>query len=336
MAGRDRYIRQTIIPEIGPEGQKKLSAATVAVIGLGALGTVSAGLLARAGVGHLRLIDRDVVELTNLQRQVLFDEQDVDLPKADVAARKLRAVNSSVRIDGIAKDVHAANIESLLEGAGLVVDGADNMELRFLLNEVSIKRGLPWVYGGAIATNGMAMGIVPGTTACFRCFLPQMPAPGSLPTCDTAGILNTVSSIVGSLQATEAIKLLIGQAPSGELLAFDGWTNDLQRLRVARRKDCPACVQKQTEYLGAKRGQVIAALCGSKTISIDPAHRGEIDLAGVESRLRKLGPVRSVGSVLVFDAGDATLTVFSDGRALIRGTDDPERARSLYAKFIGM
>lgn len=336
MAGPDRYVRQTILPEIGPEGQRKISAATVAVVGLGALGTVSAGLLARAGVGHLRLLDRDVVELNNLQRQVLFDEKDVDLPKADVAARKLRSVNSSVAIDGIAKDVHAANIEPLLDGADLVVDGADNMELRFLLNEVSIKRGLPWVYGGAIATQGMVMGIVPKATACFRCFLPQMPAPGSLPTCDTAGILNTVSSVVGSLQAAEAIKLLVGQRPGGELIVFDGWTNDLQRIRVARRKDCPACVKGVTEFLGARRGQVIAAMCGSETISIDPAHRGEIDLPGVEARLRKLGAVKSLGSVLVFEADGARFTLFSDGRALIRGTDDPERARSLYAKYVGM
>ncbi len=336
MAGPDRYIRQTILPEIGPEGQRKLSIATVAVIGLGALGTVSAGLLARAGVGHLRLVDRDVVELTNLQRQVLFDEKDVDRPKADVAAWKLRAVNSSVTIDGIAKDVHAANIESVLEGADLVVDGADNMELRFLLNEVSVKRGLPWVYGGAIATHGMAMGILPGTTACFRCFLPQLPAPGSLPTCDTAGILNTVSSVVGSLQATEALRLLVGEPPRGELLVFDGWAGELQKIRVARRKDCPACVRGETEFLGARRGQVIAAMCGGETISIDPAHKGDIDLAGVESRLRRLGAVKSLGNVLVFEADGARFTLFSDGRALIRGTDDPERARSLYAKYVGM
>ena len=336
MASAGRYVRQTILREIGPEGQTKLSAASVAVIGLGALGTVSAGLLARAGVGRLRLIDRDVVELNNLQRQVLFDEKDVELPKADVAERKLRAVNSSIAIEGIAKDVHSGNIESLLEGVDLVVDGADNMELRFLLNEVSIARDLPWIYGGAIATHGMAMAIVPKTTACFRCFLPQMPAPGSLPTCDTAGILNTVSSIVGSLQATAAIQLLVGEPPAGELLVFDGWSGDLQRLRVSRRKDCPACVRGEREFLGARRGQVIAALCGGETISIDPAHRGEIDLAGVESRLRKLGAVKSLGSVLVFEADGARFTLFSDGRALIRGTDDPERARSLYAKYVGM
>ena len=336
MASAGRYVRQTILREIGPEGQTKLSAASVAVIGLGALGTVSAGLLARAGVGRLRLIDRDVVELNNLQRQVLFDEKDIELPKADVAARKLRAVNSSIAIEGIAKDVHSGNIESLLEGVDLVVDGADNMELRFLLNEVSIARDLPWIYGGAIATHGMAMAIVPKTTACFRCFLPQVPAPGSLPTCDTAGILNTVSSIVGSLQATAAIQLLVGEPPAGELLVFDGWSGDLQRLRVSRRKDCPACVHGEREFLGARRGQVIAALCGGETISIDPAHRGEIDLAGVESRLRKLGAVKSLGSVLVFEADGARFTLFSDGRALIRGTDDPERARSLYAKYVGM
>jgi len=331
-----RYVRQTILPEIGPEGQGKLSRATVAVIGLGALGTVSAGLLARAGVGRLRLIDRDVVEMNNLQRQVLFDETDIDLPKSDVAARKLRAVNSSVTIDGIAKDVHATNIEALLDGADLVVDGADNMELRFLLNEVALKRGFPWVYGGAIATHGMAMGIVPKATACFRCFLPRVPAPGSLPTCDTAGILNTVSSVVGSLQATEAIRLLVGEPPRGELLVFDGWAGELQKIRVARRKDCPACVRGETEFLGARRGQVIAAMCGGETISIDPAHKGDIDLAGVESRLRRLGTVRALAGVLVFEADGARFTLFSDGRALIRGTDDPKRARSLYAKYVGM
>ena len=336
MSPPNRYIRQTILPEIGPQGQERLARSTVAMIGLGALGTVSAGLLARAGVGRLRLIDRDVVEVNNLQRQVLFDEDDVDLPKADVAARKLRAVNSSVAIEGIAKDVHAANIEPLLEGADLVVDGADNMELRFLLNEASLKRGVPWVYGGAIATHGMAMAIVPRVTACFRCFLPHVPAPGSLPTCDTAGILNTVSSVVGSLQATEAIRLLVGEPPRGELLVFDGWAEELQRLRVSRRTDCAACVKGETEFLGARRGQVIAALCGGETISIDPAHRGDIDLAGVESRLRRLGAVRSLGNVLVFEADGARFTLFSDGRALIRGTDDPERARSLYAKYVGM
>ncbi len=336
MSSAGRYVRQTILPEIGPAGQERLGHATVAVIGLGALGTVSAGLLARAGVGRLRLIDRDVVEVNNLQRQVLFDEGDVDLPKADVAARKLRAANSSVTIDGIAKDVHAANIESLLDGVDLVVDGTDNMELRFLLNELALKRGFPWVYGGAIATQGMAMGIVPRTTACFRCFLPQVPAPGSLATCDTAGILNTVSSVVGSLQATEAIRLLVGEPPRGELLVFDGWAGELQKIRVARRKDCPACVRGETEFLGARRAQVIAAMCGSDTISIDPAHKGDIDLAGVESRLKRLGAVKSLGNILVFEADGARFTLFSDGRALIRGTDDPERARSLYAKYVGM
>ncbi len=336
MPASDRYARQTILPEVGPEGQGKLAVATVAVVGLGALGTVSAGLLARAGVGRLRLIDRDVVERTNLQRQVLFDDRDLDLPKAEAAAAKLLAANSDIRVEPVARDVNGSNVESILEGAGLVVDGVDNMEARFLVNEVAVKRGLPWVYGGAIATHGMALGIVPKVTACFRCFLPAIPAPGSLPTCDTAGILNTVSSVVGSLQAAEALKLLLGNPPSGELLVFDGWTNELQRLRIARRKDCPACVRGETEFLGARRGQVIAAMCGGKTISIDPVHAGEIDLAGVEARLRRLGPVKALGSVLAFEADGARFTLFADGRALIRGTDDPERARSLYAKYVGM
>lgn len=336
MAVPERYLRQAILPEIGPEGQTKLSASTVAVVGLGALGTVSASLLTRAGVGHLRLIDRDIVEVNNLQRQVLFDEEDVDLPKAEVAARKLRAANSSIEIEAVPKDLNFSGAESILAGAGLVVDGTDNMEARFLINEVAIKRGIPWVYGGAIATHGMVLAIVPKVTACFRCFLPQLPPPGSLPTCDTAGILNSVSTATASIQATEALKLLLGRPPSGELLVFDGWANVLERVRVARRADCPACVLGVKEFLGAKRGQVIATLCGSKTISIDPVHASEIDVAEIERRLRKLGPVKSLGSVLVFRTGDATLTIFRDGRALIRGTDDPERARALYAKYIGM
>lgn len=336
MAPPDRYIRQTILPEIGAGGQERLSKAAVAVVGLGALGTVSANLLARAGVGHLRLIDRDVVELNNLQRQVLFDERDVDLPKAEAAAAKLLATNSEIRIEPVSRDLNASNAESILAGVHLVVDGTDNMEARFLLNEVAVLHGIPWVYGGAIATHGMALAIVPRVTACFRCFLPRMPPPGSLPTCDTAGILNTVSSAIGSIQATEALKLLLGRPPSGELLVFDGWANDLQRLRIARRQDCPTCVRGEREFLGAKRAQVIAALCGSKTISLDPVHHGTVDMAGIEARLRKLGPVRSLGSVLVFTAGEETITLFSDGRALIRGTEDPERARALYAKYIGM
>jgi len=336
MAAPDRYVRQTILPEIGREGQDRLSAATVAVVGLGALGGVSANLLARAGVGRLRLVDRDIVEPSNLQRQVLFDERDIDAPKAEAAAAKLRAANSAIRVDAVARDLNGPNAEAILEGVDLVLDGTDNLEARFLINEVSIARGFPWVYGGAVATHGMALAVVPRVTACFRCLLLQTPAPGSLPTCETAGILNTVSSVVGSLQAAEALKLLLGRPPSGELLVFDGWAADLERIRIARREDCPACVRGERELLGARRGQVIAALCGSRTISIDPVHGGEVDLAGIEARLKRLGPVRSLGSVLVFEAGGATFTVFSDGRALIRGTDDPERARSLYAKYIGM
>lgn len=332
----ERYLRQAILPEIGLEGQRKLSSSTVAIVGLGALGTVSASLLARAGVGRLRLVDRDVVEVNNLQRQVLFDEDDVDLSKAEVAARKLRAANSSIEIEAVPKDLNFSDAESILAGADLVVDGTDNMEARFLINEVAIKHGIPWVYGGAIATHGMVLAIVPRVTPCFRCFLPQVPPPGSLPTCDTAGILNSVSTATASMQATEALKLLLGRPPTSELLVFDGWTNDLERLRIARRADCAACVRGVTEFLGAKRPQIIAVLCGSKTISIDPVHSGEIDVGEIERRLRKLGPVRAVGSVLVFRTRNATLTIFPDGRALIRGTDDPERARALYAKYVGM
>lgn len=336
MARPDRYRRQTVLPEIGVEGQRALSRSHVVVIGLGALGCVSADLLARAGAGHLRLVDRDVVELVNLQRQPLYAEADVDRPKAEVAAERLSRVNSSIDVEGIAKDVHAATVRDMLRGADVLVDGTDNLETRFLLNEATLDAGLPFVYGGAIATYGMVLAMRSPKTACFRCFTPKVPPPGTLPTCDTAGILNAVSTQVGALQAGEVLRLLLGQEPSGDLLVVDGWRPDIQRVHVARRPDCPACVRGEREFLGSKRPQVLASLCGSDTISLDPLHRGTIDLDGLGRRLRRVGDVRRSGSVLIVDAEGHHLTVFSDGRALIRGVADEAKARAIYAKLIGV
>ena len=331
----DRYRRQTVLPEIGPEGQRSLGRSRAVIVGLGALGSLSADLLVRAGVGHVRLVDRDVVELVNLQRQTLFSESDVERPKAEAAAERLRRVNSSIAIEAVPKDVHSASVDSILEEADVVVDGTDNLETRFLLNEAAIDRGIGFVYGGAIATYGMVFTIRVPETACFRCFNPNMLPPGSLPTCETAGIFNAISAQVGSVQAGETLRLLIGQPPSGDLFVIDGWRPEIQKIQVARRPDCPTCARGERAFVGAKRSQVFAALCGSETVSLDPVHRGAIDLEGLAKRLGTLGSARRVGGVLIADVEGRRLTVFSDGRALIRGVKDESEARVVYAKYVG-
>lgn len=331
----DRYDRQTLLPEVGLEGQRRLADAKVAVVGIGALGCVSSELLARAGVGSLRLIDRDLVELNNLQRQVLFAEEDVDRPKAAAAESRLLAVNSEIDIAGVAKDLNFHNIDSVLDGVDLILDGLDNMETRYLVNDYAVREGLPFLYGGAIATQGMAMTIVPDDTACLRCLVPVMPRRGSLPTCDTAGVLASVTTAVASIQTTEALRLITGHGPTRGLLVYDGWDHSLERFTVPRREDCITCVQGDYEFLDAKVGQVITSLCGQETISLDPLESGGVSLDEVAARLERVGDVRRGNGVIVFTVGDHQLTLFPDGRALIRGTEDEAIARSLYSKYIG-
>jgi len=336
VAGPDRYRRQTVLPEIGVKGQQALRRANAVIVGLGALGSVSSDLLVRAGVGHVRLVDRDVVELVNLQRQTLYSEADVDKPKAEAAAERLGRVNSDVRIEAIPRDVHSATAKDILRDADIVLDGTDNLETRFLLNEAAMDIGIPFVYGGAIATYGMVFSIRSPETACFRCFNPTTPAPGSLPTCETAGIFNAVSAHVGAIQAGEALRLLVGESPSSDLLLIDGWSPEIQKIHLTRRSDCSACVRGEREYLGVRRTQVLASLCGSDTISLDPIHAGAIDLDMLGRRLEALGIARRAGGVLVADVEGRRLTVFPDGRALIRGVKDETEARSIYAKYIGV
>jgi len=293
-------------------------------------------MLARAGLGRLRLVDRDVVELVNLQRQSLYSEEDLDRPKADAAADRLRKVNSAIAVESLAKDVHAGTVRDILRGVDIIVDGTDNLETRFLLNEAAIDAGVPFVYAGAIATYGMVLAIRSPDTACFRCFHPNALPPGSLPTCETAGIFNAVSAQIGAIQAGEALRLLLGNPPSGDLLVIDGWRPGIERVHIARRADCPACVGGAREYVGARRAQVLASLCGSDTVSLDPLHRGTIDLDGLANRLRGLGTARRAGDILVADVEGRRLTVFPDGRALIRGVKDESEARAVYAKYVGI
>ena len=331
----DRYHRQRIVPEIGESGQRVLRESRVLVLGVGALGSMAAELLARAGIGHLRIVDRDVVELTNLQRQVLYTEADVDAPKAEAAARRLVAVNSDIAIEALAKDFNARTYADLLKGVDLVIDGTDNMEARLLLNDACLKLGIPWVYGGAIATHGMVLPVRPDAGPCFRCMVPEMPPPGSLPTCDTAGILNTVPAAIAGLQVTLGLRQLLGNPAAPTLYVVDLWTTDFQKLQLKRRKDCKACVRREYEFLDARPREILATLCGRDALSLDPLHAGTIEMGPLSERLKKLGTVRVAGSVLVFETEGVSLTVFPDGRALIRGTEDPDRAKALYAKYVG-
>lgn len=337
-----RYARQTVFPDLGQAGQRKLLASTVVLIGCGATGTVIANHLARSGVGRLRIVDRDFIELNNLQRQLLFDEQDMaeGLPKAEAARRKLARINSQIAVEGLVADVTPDNVLGLLAGADLAMDGADNFETRFLLNDACVKLGIPWIYSGVIASGGMTMTIRPGETACLRCLLDEMPAPGAAPTCDTAGVLGPSVAVVASIAAGEALKLLagFGQLNTGGLLNFDLLDNSLERFEVLRRPDCPTCGQHAYEFLQAEQGTRTATLCGRNAVQISVAGRRAVDLAGLAGRLSQAGIDQvTVNPYLLRAAIDGLeITVFPDARAIIKGTEDESAARTVYAKYVGM
>lgn len=337
-----RYARQIIFPDLGQAGQRRLLDATVVLIGCGATGTVIANHLARSGVGHLRIVDRDFIELNNLQRQLLFDEQDIadGLPKAEAARRKLARINSQITVEGIVADVTADNILELLTGADLAMDGADNFEARFLLNDACVKLGLPWVYTGVIASYGMTMTIRPGETACLRCLLGEMPAPGTAPTCDTAGVLAPSVSVVASIAAGEALKLLagFGELNTSSLLNFDLFDNSLERFEVLRRPDCPACGQRDFEFLHAQTGTRTATLCGRNAVQISVHGRPAVDLAELAGRLRQSGVAQVTANPYLLRAAidGLDLSVFPDARAIIKGTEDATVARTVYARYVGM
>lgn len=334
---RNRYSRQTILPVIGEEGQEKLVRARVTIIGCGALGSNIAILLVRAGIGKVKIVDRDFIEVHNLQRQVLYDEEDIKagLPKAVAAERHLKKMNSDVEVEGIVADVNSTNIEEFCAGADVILDGLDNIETRFLTNDVALKLGIPWVYGGAISTTGMTMTIVPGQTPCLRCIYPTPPEPGTMPTCETAGILGTVPAIIGALEATEAVKLLIDPAKiNRDLLYVDAWDTKFDTLKVKRRADCPACAGRY-EFLEEKFDIRTTSLCGqSRAVQVLNAGAGKVDFRRLGARLKKLGAVSSNKYMLNFRLDDIEIVVFPDGRAIVKGTIDQEEAKELYFKYI--
>ncbi len=339
----NRYHRQTLLPQIGRAGQERLAAARVLLVGCGALGTTLADQLTRAGVGHLTLVDRDVVELTNLQRQTLFDERDVEqqTPKAVAAGARLRAVNSSVTLEAIVADVHAGNIEGLLRPRfDLILDGTDNVQTRYLINDVSVKHGVPWVYGAAVATEGRVMSIMPGATPCLRCLFPTPPSPQELPTCDTAGVLGMATNIVASYQAIEAIKILTEQRPTAALWRFDFWAPRTHAVPTvdARSTTCPCCVEREFEWLDAAVSDSAASLCGRDAVQVRPAGKVEVGLDRLAVKLGGLGDIQRTPYLVrcrLREPAGVSLTVFPDGRCLIHGVTDLGRARSIYARCVG-
>ncbi|HEU5330827.1 MAG TPA: ThiF family adenylyltransferase [Thermomicrobiales bacterium] len=339
-----RYTRQMIHPAIGDEGQRALGAARVLLVGCGALGTHIADTLTRAGVGMLRIVDRDFVELHNLQRQVLFDEDDLaeGTPKALAAAQKLRRINSTVTIEAVVDDANASNITALLDSIDLILDGTDNFETRYLLNDAAVRAGLPWIYGGVLATYGMTMTILPGETACLRCVFPDPPPAGAAPTCETAGVLGPAVAAIAALEATEAIKVLVGarEAINRELLALDVWRLTLDRLPAARQATCPACGDgaHTFPFLDPATASRTVALCGRNAVQITLAPPTTLPLPALAERLRPVGAVRYNAHLLRFQPVGAgqELVIFPNGRAIVHGTDDPALAKTLYARYVGM
>jgi molybdopterin/thiamine biosynthesis adenylyltransferase len=337
-----RYSRQILFPHIGQTGQEKLSNSRVAIVGLGALGTVLANHMVRSGIGYLRLIDRDFVEESNLQRQMLYDEEDAKkhMPKAVAAADKLKNVNSEVTIEPIIEDVHSYNAEKLLCDVDLILDGTDNFQTRYLLNDVAIKHRIPWVYGGAVSSRGMFAAIRPFVTPCYRCLFPDPPS-GRGETCDTVGVIGPVIHIIASYQATEALKLMVGAENhyNLNLEQFELWTNRHMRMDISQGKhpDCPACGRGEFDFLYPATGsqEVFTALCGRDSVQVTPRNKRLVNLQEKAELFRRIGKVERNAFLLRFHIDDYTLVLFKDGRVLVQGTQDITMAKSLYAKYIG-
>ncbi len=333
----ERYSRQVLYPGIGLKGQARLAASHVALVGCGATGAAAAGLLARAGVGTLTIIDRDFVEASNLQRQMLFDEADAEasLPKAEAARRKIELFNHEIKVHSRIADLVPTNIEKLLGAADLILDATDNFETRYLINDFAVQQGKAWIYAAAVGSYAVTMNILPGETACLACLFPKPPT-GGLETCDTAGILNTAVNLAASIEVTEALKLLVGKksAMRRTLLSHDLWSNERAEVSAAKpREDCTVCGQRDFSHLRGE-GRAHITLCGRNSVQIHE-HSRPVDFAAISTRLLQHGNVRFNNLLLRFERGEHTITLFEDGRAIVQGTTDISVARSLYARFIG-
>ena len=332
---RDRYSRQILFSPIGEAGQERLLASRVAIVGCGALGSFHAAALARAGVGTLRLIDRDYVEPSNLQRQWLYDEADAAeaLPKAAAAARAIARFNSSITVEPLIADLTPATADDLLADVDLILDGTDNFETRYLINDFALRNQVPWIYGAAVGSYGLTMPILPGQTCCLQCVYPAPPS-GAQPTCETDGVLAAITTAIGALQVGMAIKLLTGSAPAAKITTLDVWNTSLRQIdQPPPDPDCPACGRREFIYLDGERRAPIS-LCGRNAVQIHERNR-PLNLPELAARLERLGTVRQNDFALRFFLSPYELTIFADGRAIIKGTQDIGVARSLYARYIG-
>jgi molybdopterin-synthase adenylyltransferase len=344
VAGTDipaRYSRQVLFEGIGAEGQAAIMRSRMAIAGCGALGSLQASLLVRAGVGTLRIIDRDFVEESNLQRQVLFDEEDARTmqPKAMAAAGKLRAINSLVTVEGMIDDINPSTIDRLLGGMDVIVDATDNFETRFLVNDYAVKTGTPWVYGACVGSYGLTFTIVPGETACLRCVFETAPPPGLAPSCDTAGVLGSVVGLIASLQVAEALKIVAGRREklSSATTLLDVWENLHDRVELPPRDPaCPCCGQHRFEYLEGTGGSDTTSICGRDAVQVRRGDGLALDLDALAARLKPLGKLERNRFLLRAEIDGYQLTVFGDGRAIIGGTRDPAVAKAVYARYIGM
>jgi adenylyltransferase/sulfurtransferase len=340
MDAGSRYSRQVAFSKVGREGQERLAECRVVVVGIGALGSVIANDLARAGVGHLRLVDRDYVEEGNLQRQVLFTEADAreGRPKAEAAVEYLAAVNSSIAMEPFVTDVNAGNVERIIADADVVVDGSDNFEVRYIINDACQKMRLPWIYGGALMDSGVTMNILPGVGPCFRCLMPDPPAPGSQPTCASAGVLNMISGVIGNIEAAEAIKVVLGSpAIRRTMLALSLWDFTMQEIEIEREPECPSCARGRFDFLESSRGGSYAvSLCGRDAVQVSPPEGTEVDFASIADRLRPIGQVRVGPFMLTFADSTREIRLFKDGRAIITKVRDEASAKSIYSELIGL
>jgi adenylyltransferase/sulfurtransferase len=336
----ERYSRQILFDGIGRLGQERLLASRVIIVGCGALGTAHAEALARAGVGRLRLVDRDFIEPSNLQRQTMFTEQDARerLPKAVACARHLKEINSEIEVEAEVADVNQTNIERLIRDCDVVLDGTDNFSTRYLVNDACVKHNTNWIYGAAVSSYGVTMTVRPRVGPCLRCVFEEAPQAGSAPTCDTSGVIMPIISIVSAVQVSEALKLLTGHPESlhNSLMQLDVWRNEWRKIALGKpNADCPTCAKGIYEALDTEGGDFAAVLCGRDAIQISPPRPTAIDFARLAERLKASGEVNFNPYTLRFRVGEYEVTVFKDARSIIRGTDDVNRARSLYARYIG-
>ncbi len=336
----ERYSRQILFAGIGAAGQRRLLDARVGIIGCGALGSSQAEALARAGIGRLRIVDRDFVEASNLQRQTMFTESDARerLPKAVACVNRISRINSEIEVEAEVLDVNRANIERLIRDCDVVLDGTDNFATRYLINDACVKHRVNWIYGAAVASYGVTMTIRPHATPCLRCIFEEAPPAGSAETCDTSGVIMPIISMVTAVQVSEALKLLVGQTEKlhNSLMQFDVWSNEWRRIKLkSPSPDCQTCGLGKYETLEAEDVEFAAVLCGRNAVQISPPKPARINLEALSDKLRALGEVKVNDYLLRFRAGDYELTVFQDARSIIRGTDDMATARSLYAKYVG-